>query len=81
MEKKATQKEVKVELTVSGMPEEGMKLILDFDHRVELSDRYYEEAKDYGIECIIICGFYRNINYRTAVRINKNLHIICISVL
>lgn len=50
MIKKETQKEVKVELTVSGMPEEGMKLILDFDHRAELSDRYYEDAKDYEIE-------------------------------
>lgn len=50
MEKKAYQKEIEVEVTVSGMLEEGMKLILDFDHRAELSDRYYEEAKDYGIE-------------------------------
>lgn len=50
MEKKADQKEVKVEVTVSGMPEEGMKLILEFDHRAELDDRYYEEAKDYATE-------------------------------
>ena len=42
--------ETKVELTISGMPEEGVKLILEFDHQTRLSDRYYEEAKDYGIE-------------------------------
>lgn len=42
--------ETKVELTISGMPEESVKLILEFDHQVQLSNRYYEEAKDYAME-------------------------------
>ena len=42
--------ETKVELTISGMPEESVKVILAFDHQVQLSNRYYEEAKDYATE-------------------------------
>lgn len=50
MEKKTKPNEVKIELTLSGMPEENVRVILEFDHRTELDDRYYEEAKDIRTE-------------------------------
>lgn len=42
--------ETRIELTISGMPEEKVKVILEFDHQAELSDRYWNEAKDWGME-------------------------------
>lgn len=51
-EKMTKNNETKLELTISGMPEENVKLILEFDHRDELRQRYQDEWTDKRFEAM-----------------------------